>query len=211
MSLTQLLFQTNQIGRKRSHCILALCFTLAAGLALAPSAKAAFVGDYALSHFTLTNMNADGSVLTPDSGLSIILTGGNNGSGLSGTTDLVGAATGTGVVQFHYSYSSLDFPGVDFAGFLAGGAFSQLASADGQSGNAMFTVSAGQSFGFRVATQDNTGEPGILTISNFTAPFGSGPAAVPEPGTASLMAVGAAGAFAAQRRARVLWLRKEAA
>jgi hypothetical protein len=188
--------QIIQIGPKWSRSILALSWALAFTLAVAPQAKAAFIGDYALNRFTLTNTNADGSAMTPDGGLSIILTGGNTGSGQPGTTDLVTAATAAGLVQFQYSYSALDFPGFDFGGYLVGGAFSKLADTDGQSGTAMFTVNSGQTFGFRVATQDNTGEPGILTVSNFSAP--SGPAtSVPEPGTAPVLVMMAAAIVAA--------------
>ena len=162
---------------------------------LAPVAHAGFVGDYALNQFTLANTNADGFVSTPDNGLTAVLTGGNNGSGLPGTTDLLTTATGTGTVAFHYTYSALDFPGFDYAGYLVDSAFMQLADTDGQSGDATFTVTAGQMFGFRVGTLDNSGEPGILTISNFSAPSGGG-GAVPEPGTALILCTGLAVAAA---------------
>ena len=188
---------TPQAGVKRWRSPLALFWALGFSFILIPQAKAAFIGDYALSQFTLTNTNADGFVTTPDNGLSIILTGGNNGSGLSGTTDFVTTATGAGPVQFLYSYSSFDYPGLDFAGYLLGTAFVQLANTDGQFGTASFQVSLGQSFGFRVDTLDNTGEPGILTISQFSAPSGNTP--VPEPGTAPLLLV-AAGAMLAARQ-----------
>jgi PEP-CTERM motif len=199
MGLALLHFQTKKNGSKRLRPILAFCWALGlSSLALTSPAQAAFTGPYAFNQFTLTNLNADGFAITPDGGLSIVLTGGNNGSGLPGTTDLIAVAAGTGAVQFHYSYSSLDFPGFDFAGYLVGAAFTQLADTDGQSGNAMFTVSNGQKFGFRVGTQDNTGEPGILTISSFTAPIGS--ASVPEPGTAPMLLLALAGAAIAVHR-----------
>jgi hypothetical protein len=208
MGLAQLQLQTIKNGPKRLRSILALCWALGFSLALTPQAKAAFTGDYALNRFLLTNTNADGSVATPDGGLSIVLTGGNNGSGLAGTTDLVAAATGAGTVQFQYSYSALDFPGFDFGGYLLDGAFSRLADIDGQSGTALFTVTPGRSFGFRVGTMDNTGEPGILTISNFSAPSGTG-SSVPEPGTAPMMLVLAGAAIAAHWRVRRIHRGKE--
>lgn len=182
------------------------------GFALAPQAKAGFIGNYALNQFTLTNTNADGSAFTPDFGLSLVLTGGNNGSGDPGTTDFTRAATAAGLVQFQYSYSSLDDPGAigspfDFAGYLLGGAFLELAHVDGQSGSAMFAVAAGQVFGFRAGTLDNLGEPGILTISNFSAPSG---AAVPEPGAAPVL-LAAAAALATARRMNRTSRREEGA
>jgi hypothetical protein len=159
-----------------------------------PSARAAFLGAYALSNFTLTNSDAvggisgtDGSAMSPDGGLSIILTGGNSGSGLPGMTDLVTDAAAFGLVRFQYSYSTLDSPGNDFAGYLLGNTFFQLSGADGDCkgeacpGMVQFPVSIGERFGFRVETVDNQGEPGVLTISNFTASAGSTDA--PEPGT----------------------------
>jgi hypothetical protein len=53
-----------------------------------------------------------------------------------------------------------------------------LADTDGQFGTAVFSLSGGESFGFRIVTLDNTSEPGILTIST-----GGAGAPVPEPGT----------------------------
>jgi PEP-CTERM motif len=204
MGLALLQFQTTKNGPKRLRTIFVFCWALGlSSLALTSPAQAAFTGPYAFNQFTLTNTNADGVAITPDGGLSIVLTGGNNGSALPGTTDLVTVAAGTGAVQFHYSYSSLDFPGFDFAGYLLGAAFTQLADTDGQSGTAMFAVNSGQKFGFRVGTADNTGEPGILTISSFTAPAGT--ASVPEPGTAPMLLLAMAGAAIAlhQRVSRI--------
>ena len=60
-----------------------LCSLVLAAIGfLAPSAHAGFVGPYSLGNFTLLNTNADGSASTLDGGLSVNLTGGNNGSGL---------------------------------------------------------------------------------------------------------------------------------
>jgi hypothetical protein len=129
--------------------------------------------------FTLVNTNADGSAAI---GTDIVITGGNNGSGLYGTTDLVAIAPTTGLVTFQYFFTTLDIDfdtGATFdgAGFLVADVFTpfdplfSLAPVPYS-----FNVSAGQSFGFRVETQDNTGEPGILTISQLSVPE-----AVPEP------------------------------
>jgi hypothetical protein len=166
-------------GRRRAHTY---CHLLAAIALLAPAAHASFIGTYALANFNLQNQNADGDVMTPDAGLSIVLTGGNNGSGLPGTTDLFITAAASGLVQFDYQYFSMDFPPFDSAGFLLNGAFTELAGTSGDSGSASFSVLAGQTFGFRIATLDNEGEPGILTVSDFAAPLGDGSAPVPEPG-----------------------------
>ena len=138
--------------------------------------------------------------LTPDGGLSIVLTGGINGSGLAGMTDFVTTATGhwPGPVSFLLLLAGR--APFDFAGYLLGAAFTQLADTDGQSGTGMFSVNSGQMFGFRVGTQDNTGEPGVLTISDFSAPSGTAGAAVPEPATGPLVLTMLGAAIAVHRR-----------
>jgi hypothetical protein len=160
--------------------------------ALCPPAVASFMGDYALNQFTLTDFDSVGGLsgtmgtaVTPDLGLSIVFTGSHSGSGIGGYTDLTINALADGLVQFTYDYSSLDLPGADLAGYLLGVDFFQLADTSGTCdgspcpGAVSFPVSQGEIFGFRVQTLDNQGEPGILTISDFSAP-GSDPV-VPEP------------------------------
>ncbi len=179
----------------RISCSLAfamLCFT-------ASSASGSFIRDYALVNFTLTNNNADGYANSLFGGDVVILYGGNNGSGLSGTTDLVVHATADGIVSFEYSYSSFDDPGYDWAGYLLKGNFVILADTNGQGGLVQFPVLTGDSFGFRVLTDDNTVEPGILTISRFSAP---GSASVPEPSTLWLVAAACLPILAARRHPR---------
>lgn len=126
-----------------------------------------------------------------------MITGGNTGTGLSGWTDLTIAALGSGILTFDYSYSSLDSPPYDWAGYLLGSSFVQLADSDGQSGTIAVPVSSGQIFGWRVATFDNTFEPGVLTLSGFSAPAGGAP--IPEPGSWMLVLAGVAGAAAVRR------------
>ncbi len=173
-------------------------------LALASHANAAFIGVYAPGNFKLINTPTcggdilNGSAATPDNGNTVVLTGSNSGSGCAGTTDLLTGAQAAGNVQFSYSYSSLDSPGGDFAGYLRGSTFTQLADTNGQSGAVSFPVSNGQSFGFRVGTTDNTGEPGVLSISNFSAP--GSVSAVPEPGTTGMAFAGALAIFISKKR-----------
>lgn len=157
-------------------CLLALC------LALAPQARAASI-TFSSLQFTIVNTNGDGTGALANGGLSLVLTGPNNGGGLPGTTDLLAIAPADGMVSFDYLYSSQDTPGYDMGGYVVQGVFTELADTDMESGSASFSVTSGESFGFRVATVDNEGEPGIFTVSNFDAPG----AATPEPGTMLLM------------------------
>jgi len=175
---------------KKWRFVPTLCATLGFTFAFAPQAKATFINTYALSNFTLINTDADGSVMTPDNGVTVVLTGGNNGTGLSGTTDLTIVASAAGQVQFSWSYAACDVlgvcdtPGYDNAGYLLNNVFTQLADAP-LTGTTTFTVNAGDTFGFEMGTVDNSGEPGVLNITNFNAPVNG--ASTPEPGTASTM------------------------
>jgi hypothetical protein len=169
---------------------------------LAPHARANFMGVYDFGNFTQTT-TSDGFAYTPDSGLTVVIVGGNDGSGVPGTTDLVITAPVAGIVQFDYLYNSLDVPGFDGAGYVLNGNLSPFADTDGESGTDIsFAVNAGDSFGFEVWTADNMGEPGILTVSNFSAPEGAdGDGAVPEPRTLPMVLL-ATGLVAAYRRMR---------
>jgi hypothetical protein len=138
------------------------------------------------------NVNGKGSVMTPDGGMSIVLSGPNNGSGLGGSTELMSPATGAALVEFDWSYSTLDDPGFELAGYILGAQFFELSSTNGDFGIGSISAMASQNFGFAVVTIDNTGAPGILTISNFDVVPGSDAANTPEPGTLTLLPVGLA-------------------
>ena len=74
-----------------------------------------------------------------------------------------------------------------------------LSSNDGDSGSITSLLLAnGDSFGFRVTTSDNNGDPGILSISSFSATLVTNPASVPGP----MPLAGGAVAFAFSRRLR---------
>lgn len=186
---------------------------------MAPASAGSFTASYDLSNWTLTNTNADGSVMTPDAGLTLVVTGGNNGSGLPGITDFVINAPAAGLVQFNWSYTSLDsttpvcgnFGNLpcDDGGYLAGGVYTELADDTTWmtlgSGAVSFAVTSGESFGFQVDTADNGGEPGILTLTDFSAPVNTD---APEPGTVSVvLGLGATMALARWRKRRSSTLR----
>ncbi|NCQ98561.1 MAG: PEP-CTERM sorting domain-containing protein [Microcystis aeruginosa L211-101] len=171
--------------------------TVSLTLAAASGASAAtvfgFQDAYDPINWTFTNNNADGSVNTTGAPASISLTGGDNGSGSSGTTDYTTTAAAAGTVTFDWNYSTADIDGPrwDPFGYLLNGSFTQVTNNGGgvvQNGTSTFNVLAGDSFGFRIFTDDNRLGPGSVTISNFSAP-------VPEPSTVlSLLVLGGLGA-----------------
>ena len=179
--------------------------TVSLTLAAASSASAAtvfgFQTPYAPINWTFTNSNADGSVNTGGAPASISLTGGNNFSNSSGTTNYTTTAAAAGTVTFNWNYSTADFIAFyDPFGYLLNGSFTQVTNDVGgvvQNGTSTFNVLAGDSFGFRVYTRDNTSGRASVTISNFSAPgpMAPPPTSVPEPSTVlSLLVLGGLGA-----------------
>jgi hypothetical protein len=147
--------------------------------------------DFNGSSWTVSS-TSDGFAFTPDD-ITVEMIGGNDGSGLPGTTTALVTAPAAGTVQFDYTYNSLDVPDADTAGYVLNGSFNQFATTDGQTGTITFSVNSGDSFGFEVWTMDNLGEPGILQVTNFNAPDGaSSNGSVPEPQTWQLALLAAA-------------------
>lgn len=196
----------------RAHGPMAVLLALVACLFVAPAANAGFIGYYSPGNFTLVindnsveTVNCQVSscpsmlpnalltdlVNSPDSN-TLNFTADQSGSGFAGFTDLIIIALASGPVQFHWSYSTMDIDDSDAAGYVVDGAFTQFANGNGQSGDASFMVSAGQTFGFRITTVDNLFGPGALTLTAFDA-------AVPEPGTAPILLLLGVAAIAVQK------------
>jgi hypothetical protein len=187
-------------GFKLSWLLLRLVIALGISAVMIQRAEAGFIGDYTLSNWTLTSTDPLGTAFTPDLGLTLVIRGANDGTGNPGGVDFTILAPAAGMVQFTYTYTTDDPDvGFDFAGYLLGVNFVELANTTGQTGTVQFPVMAGQLFGFRVGTQDNLGEHGLLTISDFTAPSAS---AVPEPASVCLVGLGVLGALGAARAHR---------
>jgi hypothetical protein len=142
----------------------------------------------------LLNTNADGYPVWSEDYLAVTLYGGSNETDAPGTTDLVTTAKGSGLVVFSWFFWCFDYPGYDWAGYLLDDAFVPVSDTHGQSGDISFAVNLGQTFGIRVETIDNWYEPGILRITDFSAPVSAG-TGIPEPGTISLTVVAAAAAL----------------
>jgi hypothetical protein len=175
--------------------------TLAAASGASAATVFGFQTPYAPINWTFTNSNADGSVNTGGAPASISLTGGDNGSGSSGTTDYTTTAAAAGTVTFDWNYSTPDDDvAFDPFGYLLNGSFIKVTNDGGnvvQNGTSTFNVLAGDSFGFRIFTNDNTSGRGSVTISNFSAPglMAPPPTSVPEPSTVlSLLVLGGLGA-----------------
>lgn len=88
----------------RSHSFLALCGALGVCLILAQQLTADSMGDYALTDFTDEPPGFPAG--SPDGGTSLILTGGENGSGIGGVIDLAIQAAADSQTQFNWSYLS---------------------------------------------------------------------------------------------------------
>jgi hypothetical protein len=104
--------------------------TLVFGVAFVAQGNAGLINPN-LGSFVLNNTSADGSVMIK-SPSSFVLTGGNTGSGIPGSTDFSVISSSAGMLQFQYSYASLDFPGFDVAGYLLGNSRMPLADTDGE-------------------------------------------------------------------------------
>lgn len=149
-----------------------LLATLAASglaLTLAPHEVAAdFSGAFAPGNFTLTNINANGTVNTAGAPVSISITGGNNGSGNPGDTSYSLLAPASGRVVFDWAFTTPDVPSLDPFGYVQNGTFVQVSNKTGatQNGAATFGIGAGQPMGFQVRTTDNTVGASTTTVSN---------------------------------------------
>jgi hypothetical protein len=167
-----------------------------AAVAMPAVAKADFSGPYAPPNWTFQNTggSTDGSVDTSGAPASITLTGGNSQSGTAGDTNFTIAAVASGLVSFNWTYSSVDTGTYDSGNFLLNGTPTFLAD-NGHQGSGTFSIalSGGDVFGFNVHSMDNLAGPGVLTISDFSAP-------VPEGSTLSLFALGAVGVAMVMRR-----------
>lgn len=186
-----------------------ILFVLTLIVAVTPTLSAAFINAYAFDNFVLTETNSDGTVSTPDGGLTALLVGPNNGSGNSGATDWLITSIGTGIVSFDFSYYSDDTPGYDSAGYYLNGVVTQFANSSGQAGPVSFSVNLGDVFGFEMDSFDNQNGPGIVTISDFSAPginLTSGTA--PEPGTGGILLASAAAALLYRRQTQPRFRKK---
>jgi hypothetical protein len=185
----------------------ALQYAVAAALLIvAPTAaQADFSGAYAPGNWTISAPT--GSVDTSGAPASISITGGDLGPDSGTFTDFTIAAAGSGFWSFDFNWDNQDTdpfddgPIFDFGGFIHNNVFAPYGGADTSGSQTPIAVNAGDIIGYRVDCTDCIFGPGVLTISNFSAPVGG--VSIPEPGTLILMALGAAGLAVGRLRRRV--------
>jgi hypothetical protein len=160
-----------------------------------------FVDFYDPSNWTIDDVNAHGgSVDVSGAPGSVTLRGPDDGSRTSGEISYLIQAPVGGIFSFDWAYSSTDPPGYDFA-YSVNGYDVFLSTSNGDSGNVSVHVNAGDWIGWRVYSNDSVNGPGVLTISNFSAPG----LIVPEPTGMTVALFGATicgGAFCRLRRGR---------
>lgn len=203
-------------GPVRFFSSAAFCCTLLLAC-VAPQAKADFSGYYAISNFnTVQSTFANGFIcVTAIPGVcpaatnsTVYFVGPNDGTGVAGETDFTILPQISGLLQFSWAYTTLNLDPTDNnAGYIANGAFNLLTPTNGAFVSVSVSVVASQPIGFAIQTGDNTGEPGILTVSNFSGPLSSSSSA-PEPGSLTLALFGIGAAFAARGLWRLRSLRR---
>lgn len=178
--------------------LIAACALALAGAAHA-STISGFKGPFAVGNWSFATTD-NGAVNTVGAPASIVLTGGDSGSGLDSTTDYTIQVAQDTLISFSWSYvTSDDDAFFDPFGYLLGTGlllFTQL-TADGtdqpQSGAASVFVQAGESFGFRAFSIDSEFGAGTTTIGDFRA-------SVPEPTAPALVGLALLAAAATRRR-----------
>lgn len=137
------------------------------------SGQAAFTGPYATNNWWLVNSNANGTIDLSNAPAKVVLTGGDNQSYLPGYTEWRVAVTNAALLQFDWSYSTLDDNSVPFdrAGWRLNNLTNELARNDSTNltGSVSVSVGEGDTFAFWVRTGDNLLGAGSLTVTNFNA------------------------------------------
>ena len=144
---------------------------------LAGPSNAQFIGSYAPSNWTTTNVNSNGSVNTSGAPSSISITGPNNGTNNYGYIEFTTQAKRTGSYRFNWTHSTSDGAAFDYPKFVKNGTstiFSNYSNSGsrGQSGSQAYALTSGDTFGFQVFSEDNLFGAAIVSIFNFLYPTG---------------------------------------
>jgi hypothetical protein len=137
-----------------------------------------FTGVYAPASWTVTNPNGDaGTVNSSSAPSSISISSSSNGSGSFSSVFYTVNITTTGIINFDWSYTTLDFSATyDYPQYAINGVIVGLipgfsgAGSTSQLGNSSINVTAGQTFSLVMTTSDNIGGVGTTIFSNFSGP-----------------------------------------
>lgn len=174
--------------------------TLTALNGLIPITIDGFVDHYAPANWTIDDEYAHGgSIDAGGAPHSITITGPDDGSRSWGQIGMLIQVPIGGLFSFDWAYSSEDPPGFDYAYYINGYEY-YLSGTSGESGSVSVQVYAGDTIGWRVYSNDSVNGPGVLTISNFSAPG----LTIPEPSAGVLFVAAATAGIAvtAMRRRR---------
>lgn len=130
-----------------------------------------FTGVYDVANWTFTNITTNGNVNTTGAPASIVLTGGDDGSGFSGDSTYGITIPSNSTISFDWSYSTSDGAQFDVPRVIVNGTPTDMNGYDtnggtSQSGSMTVTVNAGDAFAFSMLTTDNVFGAANVTISN---------------------------------------------
>lgn len=161
------------------------------------TANADFVGYYTLDNWTFQNDPGVNGTVSPSSGDATMITLTSDTSGTGGFTDFFITIPADGTVTFDWFFDNTDLPAFETSGYLLNGTRIELSPLGVPSVITLMEtvpVMAGDVFGFYVESADGIDAPGMLEISNFSAP-------VPVPAAIWLLGSALAGLGVFRRRA----------
>ena len=147
--------------------------TVICALTLINAAKAQFNGNFMPINWAFSQINAAGNIDTTNAPNSISLIGSDNGSGISGTSDLNIIMPQAGFITFSWSYSTTDAAASDYPQYLLNGNAVTLENFNMNGLNnqtdvqSCIAVEAGDVFGFRTVTTDNLNGAAVTIFSSF--------------------------------------------